>query len=295
MTSGPLQWLAGAVAPSARESLLQAGPALERLLGERWNAATAAWPGVVLAPAVFWTWVGTRLPVEGAPLDELTLLHTDELYLTCACSHGDRVAHALLERRYFRAVIGSVMRLKLPSVRGDDLEQLLRERLLVGAGVRQPRISAYGGRGDLGSWLRVTAVRCALRLARTHRREARAQAMRMAEMSALVGDAELAHLRRDLKPLVRGALAQSLSALGAREKNLLCQHYLDGLGIGELSALYGTHRVTVTRWLDAIRQRLLDQTRQVIVERARVSRPECDSIIRMVHSQLELTLNGLLE
>jgi RNA polymerase sigma-70 factor (ECF subfamily) len=114
-------------------------------------------------------------------------------------------------------------------------------------------------------------------------------------MPSLVGDAELGHVRRDLRPLVRGALAQSLAALGPREKNLLAQHYLDGLGLGELGALYGTHRVTVARWLDAIRQRLLDQTRQAIVERARVSRPECDSIIRFMQSQIDLTLHGLLE
>lgn len=294
MSPGPRQWLLGATAPRARELLGHCDATLELLLAERWSAATAAWPGVVLEPARFWRWVGERVRAGLESLDGLRALHTDELYLTCACARGDRLAHTLLERRYFRAVIGSVTRLQLRVVRPDDLEQHLRERLLVGDAERQPRISAYAGRGDLGSWLRVTAVRAALRMLRTHRRESRAHAERFAELS-LVTDAEIGHLRRDLRPLVRGALQQSLASLGAREKNLLSQHYLDGLGIGELGALYGTHRVTISRWLEAIRQRLLDQTRQAIVERARVSQPECDSIIRMVHSQLDLTLHGLLE
>jgi RNA polymerase sigma-70 factor (ECF subfamily) len=261
----------------------------EQWVAERWAAGRAAWPGVELERGVFAAFVKARIDEP----EDLSSVRPDELYLTCACTRGDARAHAHLETRYFGQVVASLARLRLGTLRIDEIKQTLRARLLVSDGGRRPRIAAYSGRGDLGSWLRVTAVRAALRQLRTEKRAERAHA-ELRQMPIADADAELAMLKRQYGSQVRAALASSLEGLGTREKNLLWQYYLDGLTIQQIGALYGTHRVTVARWLDAIRQRLLDDTRHVLVSSLRTSQGECESIIRMVQSQLELTLHRLL-
>jgi RNA polymerase sigma-70 factor, ECF subfamily len=190
-------------------------------------------------------------------------------------------------------VIASLARLRLGASSVDELLQRLRVQLFVADG-RPAKIAAYGGQGDLGSWLRVTATRLALRQLRGQPRELAADDQRLAALSGPAADAELGHLRGLYQPQVRAALGAALAGLGAREKNLLGQHYLDGLTHAQLGALYGTHRVTVARWLDAIRQRILDQIRRALTERMRASQGDCDSILRLVQSQLDVSLHRLL-
>ncbi len=71
------------------------------------------------------------------------------------------------------------------------------------------------------------------------------------------------------------------------------QHYLDGLTLDELATLYGTHRATAARWLAAARQALLDGTRQALMSRLRMPRAECESVIRMARSELDMTMRSL--
>jgi RNA polymerase sigma-70 factor (ECF subfamily) len=256
------------------------------LRDERWARACAAWPEVMLEPRRFWGFVAERT-VAGDPaalLAELSALHTDELYLTCACAFGDSRAHALLEARYFPRVIAQLARRGLEPATTDELAQRLRVKLLVGPA---PKIAAYAGRGDLASWLRVVATRMALR--ERARREVPADDGWLAEV-ALGRDVERSYLQHHYRAEVRAAFAGAMAALDAREKELLAYHYLDGLGLTEIAHVYRAHRLTVARWLDGIRQRLLNETRRLLIERVGAPQAECDSLLRLVQSQLEIPL-----
>ena len=288
--------------PVLRARFARHAVALESLLAARWDRARAAWPGVTLSPARFWPFVAAQLAAAAHDRDGeadhrecelLQGLRTDELYLTCACANGDAVAHQQLEARFFPSVIASLARLRLGAGAVDELVQRLRVRLFVSDG-RAAKIAAYGGQGDLAAWLRVTATRLALRTLRTPPRELSADDQRLSALAGGAVDAELGHLRGMYRPQVRAALGAALASLGARDKNLLGQHYLDGLTHEQLGALYGTHRVTVARQLDAIRQRVLDQLRRALVEGMRASQRDCDSILRLVQSQLDVSLHRLL-
>jgi RNA polymerase sigma-70 factor (ECF subfamily) len=162
----------------------------------------------------------------------------------------------------------------------------LRRYLFVAEGGRQARIAAYGGRGALSAWLRVTAVRVALKQLRRRPTEV---TLVEEHVSGADADAELRHLKRYYRPLFRDAFAEAVTALDGRERQLLRRYYVDGLTIEQIGAEHRAHRMTVGRWLDAVRQRLLDHTRRALMRRVRVSQGECDSIMRLVHSQLELT------
>jgi RNA polymerase sigma-70 factor (ECF subfamily) len=248
------------------------------------ESARRTWPGIEVAPEAFSAWLAERQPAQ----------RTDELYLTCACAHGDARACAAFEARYFPIAIAALRRMRLDPPRVDELRQRLRAELLAGGRDGRPRIADYAGRGELGSWLRITAVRLALQLLRSEQREQPAEDDRLAELSAEAGDADLRFAKRLYQPMFKEAFAAALDALPARDKNLLRQYHLDGLTVEELATLYRTHRTTATRWLAAIRQRVLDGTRRELMQRIRGSQAECDSIIRLVQSQLDLTLSQLL-
>jgi RNA polymerase sigma-70 factor, ECF subfamily len=265
---------------------------LHQQLSARWPSLRDAWPGVSLDFDVFCRHVAERLcrhedTTDGAS----TALRLDELYLACACERGDAQALTRFEAHYFPSVVGALARLRLGAADVDELKQRLRRHLFVAEYGRRARIAAFAGRGALVAWLRVIAVRLALR---KRRRQAAEVPLDDDRLSAADADAELWHLKRHYRPLFRVAFAAAVSALDARDRRLLRQYYVDALTIEQIGAAHGAHRVTVARWLDATRQRLLDHMRRALMRRVRVSQGECDSILRLLHSQLELTLGQLV-
>lgn len=266
---------------------------LQRLLGARWPAVRDAWPGVSLDFDAFCDHVAERLPAGADVEHALAALRLDELYIACACQRGDAQALALLEARYFPGVVAALRRLRLDAAVIDELQQRLRRRLFVAEGGRRPRIGRYGGRGALASWLRVTAVRAALKQLKRPPLEVTLLDGRRAPPAA-EADIELGYLKRHYRPLFRAAFAEAVATLDDRERRLLRQYYVEGLTIEQMGVAQKAHRMTVGRWLDAVRQRLLAETRRALMRRVQVSQRECDSILRMVHSQLDLTFRRLV-
>src|SRR5204863_2993549 len=105
------------------------------------------------------------------PLDALASLRIADLYLCCACARGDRAALAALERGYFGDVDGALASFRGKGIAPEEIKQQLRERLLTARDGGRPRILDYGGRGDLGRWLRAVAVRAAIDAVRQSGRE----------------------------------------------------------------------------------------------------------------------------
>jgi len=84
-------------------------------------------------------------------------------------------------------------------------------------------------------------------------------------------------------------------ALGARERRLLQQYYLDGANLEALAAL---HRVTpsaVSRSLAKARATLVGRIRNALIARLRLSGREVDNLLHLVQSQLELSRSMLDE
>jgi RNA polymerase sigma-70 factor (ECF subfamily) len=278
----------------ARELLASHTMQLEDFLAERWTAARRTWPTVALDPALFWPYLGARIPADVSTIEELDDLHTDELYLACACEAGNQQAFAALEDRYFPGVVSSLSRIRLDAARIAELKQQLRQRLFMSQAGKRPKVAVYTGRGDFGSWLRVVAVRAALRLLRDEKRLPLPTETDQIARLCTDGESELRYLKRHYRPLFRQAFARAVTTLDSRDKKLLRQYYVDGLTIDQIGVRSSAHRMTVTRWLAAIRQRLLDETRSELMQRVRVSQQECDSIIRLVQSQFELTFRAML-
>jgi RNA polymerase sigma-70 factor (ECF subfamily) len=107
-------------------------------------------------------------------------------------------------------------------------------------------------------------------------------------------DPELSYMKELYRQAFRQAFGAALAALEARDKNLLRQHVVDGLTVDELGPLYGVHRATAARWVQRAKEKLLHETRKQFMARARISSRECESVLRLVRSRIDVTLGRLL-
>lgn len=255
------------------------------------RAARLAWPTVDLPASAFAAHVAAK--ASGKASRALEQLHTDDLYLACACARGDPYAIAAFEAHCMGAVDDALARQRVAADTVFEIKQLLRERLLVGA-ERPPRIADFGGRSTLRSWLFVMATREAFAIKRRAQREVAIEDESPLYSFVSRGESELEHFKARHRDAFKQAFDLALRSLPARDQTLLRQHVLDGLTIDQLASLYRVHRSTSARSLERARKAVLASTRARLREQLGVASTELDSILRMIRSRLEVSLSGLL-
>jgi RNA polymerase sigma-70 factor (ECF subfamily) len=271
---------------------VEATPALEGLLGAALVAGRAAWPSVKLEGPPFVAHVAGLLASEGDVSGALQAMRASEVYLACALAQGDARAVAAFEARYLSEVASFIAQIDRSPTFADDVRQQLREKLLVrSVAGRAPKIAEFTGRGPLGGWLRVAAVRTALNLKRG---TARASEDVGAELASLAPDPELDYLKTRYGKELREALQTTLASLSADERTVLRMHYIDGLNIDEIGVTYRVHRSTVARWLAASREKILEETKRILSKSLRIDKQEVESMIGLVRSQLDASIHRFL-
>jgi RNA polymerase sigma-70 factor (ECF subfamily) len=253
-----------------------------------WAEARAAWPGLSLSREAFAERLPAGLPPEPRWAD---------LYLAAACGHGEPEALRQFERRLLPETDASIRGVEAEPAFVDEVRQRVRTKLLVAEPGRAPKIADYAGRGPLAGWLSVVALRTAMTLQRERRRaDARHGDERWAVALALpsTADPEHEHWKRSYGAELGEALVQACAALPDRERAVLRLCFVDDLGIDRIGAIYGVHRSTAARWLQRAREGLLQATRERLADRLRATPTQLSSMDRLVHSQLEVSLGGLL-
>lgn len=251
-----------------------------------------AWPHFELAPQLFAAHLAERMPGDGLDLaEELDHVRAADIYLACACAHDDPAAMAAFDTSYLSIVGPALSRMRVSPTMVDEVRQLVRQRLLVADGDKLPRIADYAGRGDLRNWVRATAVRTCLNQLRKHKRELLTDDDRiMAAFPADDDDPELAHMKNLYRGEFKDSFAEALGGMTDREQNLLRLYHVDDLTIDQIGAIYRVHRVTAFRWVNKAREKLVTATRRALQGRLNVSPTEVDSIMRLIRSQLDLSL-----
>ncbi len=271
-------------------------PELERELLQR---GRDAWPELKLEEGPFLAALREHAEAiardEGRPVQEaLAGLCAEDLYLTTACIQGERAALEAFDRHCLHDLESVLGRLQTEGAEADEVRQRLRQRLLVGDGTRPARLTQYRGRGALRRWIRVAALREGLHLRRA------SQAKRIQHersLSALVDqgdDPELQILKRLYRLEFKQAFQATLLKLVPRDRTILRYQLIDGYNIDEIGAVYGVHRATAARWLARIREELRDGTRDRLATHAKLRSDEVDSVVRLIESQLEVSLVRLL-
>jgi RNA polymerase sigma-70 factor (ECF subfamily) len=285
-----------AVAARPRAPEIAVDAALDAALLEAIAAARASFPEVVVAEDAFLEMLAAKLPIEklsGDAASAVRAVRAPELWLALACALGDSKAIARLEALYENAIVAAAKRRSGRSAIADEAKQVLFAKLFVSDGDGPPKIAEYAGRGDLGAFLGVAAARVTLNLVRGEKR--RAAATDAAHAAPLpLDDPELARIAARYKDDFRAALRDAASDLTTRERNLLRQHHIDGLTMPELAKMYGLHRVTIARAIQAAREKLSAGTRRRLEERLRIDVAELESLFRVVGSNLDLSIQRYL-
>jgi RNA polymerase sigma-70 factor (ECF subfamily) len=163
--------------------------------------AQTAWPGIELPAEEFARYLGEKAADDSS---QLQALRTCDLYLACACLRGDGRAQKIVDDSFLSQIPRFIARID-PGL-GDEIAQDMREKLFWPQSDAAAPLARYSGRGDLLSWIRVLAVRAALR----RRRSAGAPP----EADALVAiDPELEYLKERSRADVESSLKAALATL----------------------------------------------------------------------------------
>jgi RNA polymerase sigma-70 factor, ECF subfamily len=246
--------------------------------------ARSSWPGCSVDERAFADHVARQAARRA--LDELNI---GDLYLAFACTSGDAAALDAFERTILGQLPGWLARYRLSPAELDDVRQELRHRLFVATSGDAPKIASYGGAGPLGAWVRVVAMR--LVLDRKRRREDdRALDDADAAIAGPAADPELAMLKERYRDDVTAAFRATLADLGPKERTILRMYFLDNLTTAQIGRVHGVTASTVSRWVGDARRAILEETQRRLAERARLDPEDLQSVLRLVQSQLDLSI-----
>ncbi len=247
-----------------------------------------AWPELRVDIAAFKAQLGARGTADAKLAD---------LYLAFACSRGEPAALRLLEDRCFTR-LDDVLRRVLPDASDrDEVKQRLRDKLLVSDGKSPPRIATFTGRGELFSWLAVAATREALSLLRSREPAKREQADELEALlrgAAVELDPQLAFTKKLYRAQFEEAFREGLDALDSKDRAVLRHQLIEHLTLDEIAAVYRIHPVSAARRVTRARSELLTATRRALTRRLQLVGPELDSLMRLVRSQVDLSLGRLV-
>lgn len=283
-----------AALPASLREEAQGSQSLAATLKQMWQAARTRWPELKAEPDAFLGVLATKLAEGGGDLAALGTLPSEELYLAVVCARGDDAAIRAFEARHFTAVRPALRRMQLPDSTVDEVMQLLRQKLFVADEQGQPPLLGFVGKGNLSSFVRVVATRIALNQLRSERPHVPAPEAVLAELASPEDTPQIRYLKARHHQEFKEAFEEAVRMLTSRERNLLRLHFVDHLSIDELGHLYHVHRATAARHLARARERLAELTRAVLRERLVLSSGEFESVVRLVQSQLDMSITRVL-
>jgi RNA polymerase sigma-70 factor (ECF subfamily) len=255
--------------------------------------ARAAYPDLAIDGAIFAAELARRLGAAASP-EVLARVRADHVHLAIACAGGDPLAIRRFEAEFLDEVDAAAGRLRARPDQADEVRGQLRRILFVAEPGRPAALHEFSGRGDLRSYLRVIATRELVRVINKSRREIGVTDEAFFDMLSPASDPELGYLREHYRADVEAAIRAALAALPDQPRALLRYSVVDGWTIDRIGALYGVHRATAGRWVAAAREQLGAAIRAALAARLAISVDEVDSIIRLVQSRIEVSLERLL-
>ncbi|MGH1348419.1 MAG: hypothetical protein ACRBN8_43100 [Nannocystales bacterium] len=219
--------------------------------------------------------------------------HPEDFYLALACVLGDRDALSVFERELMSELPATLFRAGVQDAHLDDVQQQLRERLLVSTADSPARLLSYSGKGPLGAWVRVCGARAGVDHCRARRPAEDTPTRIFEQLAAFDPDLETLLVSDDLRGRVRAAFSAALASLPTRLANTLRYRVLDGLASNEIAKIHEVHRASVDRWLLTAKEHVLSGVQRRIMNELGLDRARARSAIGAVVSQLDLSLSAV--
>lgn len=265
---------------------------LEATLARLRAEACAAYPALPVDGAAFAAELARRLGDLASPA-LLAGVRAAHVHLAIACAAGDDRAIRTFEAELFDEVTATGARLRARPDQLDEVRSKLRHVLFTSEPGRRAAVATFSGRSDLRTYLRVVITRELVKLFDHGRREV-ALDDSMLHLMAPTDGPELGALRERYRADVDAAIRAALAGLPAGARALLRYSVVDGWSIDRIGALYGVHRATAARRVAAARDELGAAIRAELATRLAVDLDEVDSIVRLVQSRIDVSLERLL-
>jgi len=261
---------------------------LERALSDVWDDVIQRYPALAAQGGAFGDHVAGLLPLDGDLSEVVRGVVWSDLALAFLALQGEASALAELVGRLRPIVIRVAARRDGPDE--DELSFALEGKLF---DPEDSKLAAFAGSGDLDGWLSVMATRTWLNLKRARGREQLSPRAEPAAMGVEVNDPELAYLKELYREQFRTAFEKAAHSLSSEERNVLAAHYSKRSSIDVIAAGRGVHRATAARRVNRARERLLSETRRLLIAELDLSRADLESVMQLIQSQLHVTLSRL--
>lgn len=228
-----------------------------------YEEGSRVWPQLGLSEPELEKFLAGREPSEPPP--------SADLFLACACVLGRPEALAALDKNVLAQVPGWVSRIDGSREFGDDVVKSVRSLMLDGSA---PRLASYAGKSPLDGFVRVAAVRVALK------QKPKTPSEPLPEV--------------ELKPAAAQALAAVVTALDPEERGWLELCYLDGLSIERIASLFGVPASTTSRRVAGLEEHVLVALRERLQHQLRLPLAEVDSLVKLVRANLPACLSKAL-
>jgi RNA polymerase sigma-70 factor, ECF subfamily len=267
---------------------------IQSAIEEALRRGAAQWPELVVSAPVFAQAMARSLAEAPDPAAALLELHVTDLYLAQACADGAPAAIAAFEDLCRKTIEGSLRAIGLADHVIADVAQDVRSKMFVAADGAPGKIATYSGRSTLRNWVRTIAIRCAASLMRRGTDDALDDEVMESLPTSPADGPDEQHFRATYHAELKDAFEAAMASLTPQQRNLLRHRFVDGLGVEAIGALYGVHKTTASRWLEDARTLLAKRTKNGFVQRTRVTPSEMRSIVRILESNVELSLRRVL-
>lgn len=293
MTTPPsdIEAFLGALEPGEHPLFRAQSIQLATHLEDVWLKARTDFPNVIISGYDFWCHVARKVSRLRLSPDDFFGVFIMDIFLAYAGGRGDQAAIQSIEKSCFPHVEAALARMPGAAGLASDVKQVLRWEFFVPQSVVPAALDAYDGLGPLRSWLATAAVRTATRMMRPRQRELPNEDVLMNASAGV--DMQSEHMRHVDAAAFKRIVSEATLALLARDRLLLCQHYVDDMTIDQLAALHDIHRATAARWVDKARQALRQQILTLLDRNLAVTGQARDSLVRYMMSDLNLTLSSL--
>ena len=271
-------------------AVFDATPKLAGVLEASVRAARAQWPGVSLNEAEF----GFHLASVGVDVHRLDTVRIDELVLAFAAAQGDVEAVLRLEVEFMKPALAALSTLRWKGDQERYTSQMVRQKLLVEDENNAPKLLQYSGRGPLGGWLRVTALRTAMSVLRVRGIAVTESDDALADLAVADLSPDVAHLRARYGAEFKRAFEEAFAQLDPEDRTVLRLSLIDGLSIDQLGPVLGCHRATAARRIQRTKEALVEGTRAVLMQRLQISADEFESLMLVMMSQLDWSIERVL-
>jgi len=221
---------------------------VERTLGSALASARAEVAMPSVSDEDFAAHAAERLSPELASLEDpaaaLAGVHALDLLIALGCRRGDERALAAFDARFGADVDLAIKKSPSLGVAPDEFRQLVRTRLFVNEPGRPAKIASYSGRGPLKGWVRVTAARLVVDLARQSTPDKPEGDERVFDRLPGALDLETEVIRAASRQDLNAAMKRAFARLDVRDRNLLRQRYVHDLSGDKIAQLHGVHRAT---------------------------------------------------